>query len=214
MTPPILLNSQYPLGQICSKLAKRTVVRNHIKVCNCYENGYFFHYFSLNCLTRRVKFLYDRYNTNQFYAALTGDIRATWNYNECRVIAVAQPVIKIFPAMPGGTLLTLEERAKVDALSQEELAPARISVRIKRTVNVVRRYLNSPTEYEKRLFTRGNQNWVIGIVVCSCVMHPSRETLPCSFEIRCLCQFLSAEGNKFCVHKRVWAFVASKKPHR
>lgn len=59
-------------------------------------------------------------------------------------------------AMPRGTLLTLEERAKSDALSAEGPTSANIARRLSRTVNFVKRYLGNPGEYAKRLFTTRN----------------------------------------------------------
>lgn len=69
---------------------------------------------------------------------------------------VAQSVIKIYPAMPGETLLAVEKRVKTESLSQERTTLAEIAACIKRRVNVLKKYLSSPSEYGKQLFTRRN----------------------------------------------------------
>lgn len=60
--------------------------------------------------------------------------------------------------MPRRTLLSLEERVKTDAFSEDGLTPANIAKRIKRIVHVVETYPSSPREYGKQLFTQENKN--------------------------------------------------------
>lgn len=58
--------------------------------------------------------------------------------------------------MPRESLLTLEKRAKIDALSAKRLTLANNARKLNCTVIVVKRYLSTPREYVKRLFTTGN----------------------------------------------------------
>lgn len=78
--------------------------------------------------------------------------------NESTLIAVDQPVTKHCPATPRGTLLTLEGKAKIGALFYDEMTQAKIAVRIKRTVDVLKRYLSDPSEYGKRFLLDETKN--------------------------------------------------------
>lgn len=55
--------------------------------------------------------------------------------------------------MPRETLLTVEERAKTNALFEQGMSPTNISKRPTRTINVVKRYLCNLEEYAEHLRT-------------------------------------------------------------
>lgn len=68
----------------------------------------------------------------------------------------AIPLSKKPTTMPREALLTLEMKAKTDALSAEGLTPVNNAIRLYCTFNIVKIYQSNLEEYAKRLLTTGN----------------------------------------------------------
>lgn len=78
-------------------------------------------------------------------------------YKAINLAINAFTVIQLYSTMPKETLLTQEERFVIDALSREEQSPQKISERIKRTANAVKRNPGNPYEHENRLSRKENK---------------------------------------------------------